>query len=48
MFDGLVLSQNIAISVIPVETGIQCFQAVTYILDTRFRGYDNFLRGHHV
>jgi len=29
--------QNLSLSVIPVKTGIQCFQ---YVLDTRLRGYD--------
>ena len=28
---------NLFLSVIPVKTGIQCFQ---YVLDTRLRGYD--------
>ena len=28
---------NLSLSVIPVKTGIQCFQ---YVLDTRLRGYD--------
>jgi len=31
-------------SVIPAQAGIQEFLAVTKPLDTRFRGYDDFLR----
>ena len=34
--------------VIPVKTGIQYLQYVTWILDSRLRGNDDFLRGHHL
>ncbi len=33
--------------VIPVKTGIHSFQVVGYAMDTRLRGYDDFLRDHH-
>jgi hypothetical protein len=39
-FDGLVTTRKRHYFVIPVETGIQYFQWVTGVLDTRFRGYD--------
>ncbi len=42
--DELVKSAKQHLSIIPVQTGIQYSQAVTRILDTRFRGYDDFLR----
>jgi hypothetical protein len=38
--DGLVTTRKRHYFVIPVETGIQYFQWVTGVLDTRFRGYD--------
>jgi hypothetical protein len=42
--DEFVKSQKSLISVIPAQAGIQEFQIVTKPLDTRFRGYDDFLR----
>jgi hypothetical protein len=39
-FDGLVTTRKRHYFVIPVETGIQHFQWVTGVLDTRFRWYD--------
>jgi hypothetical protein len=44
--DTFVKSQKNLISVIPAQAGIQEFQPVTKPLDTRFRGYDDFLREH--
>ena len=45
--DVLVKSMKKHFFVIPVETGIQSFQIVTYVLDSRFRWNDDFLRVHH-
>ena len=42
--DKLLKSPEKQFFVIPVKTGIQSFQVVTCSLDTRFRGYDDFLR----
>ncbi len=42
--DKLVKNPEKQFFVIPVKTGIQSFQVVTCFLDTRFRGYDDFLR----
>ncbi|HDH05813.1 MAG TPA: hypothetical protein ENH01_08895 [Nitrospirae bacterium] len=44
IFDKLVINPEKQFFVIPVKTGIQSFQVVTCFLDTRFRGYDDFLR----
>ncbi|MBI3605344.1 MAG: RHS domain-containing protein [Nitrospirae bacterium] len=44
--NGLVKSLKKQFSVIPVQTGIQFFQVVMCFLDSRFRGNDDFLRGH--
>ncbi len=43
-YDKLVINPEKQFFVIPVKTGIQSFQVVTCFLDTRFRGYDDFLR----
>jgi hypothetical protein len=43
--DALARSLKKHISVIPVQTGIQSFQAVSCFLDPRLRGDDDFLRG---
>ena len=45
--DGLAKKHNLLFSVIPAKAGIQEFQKHTNRLDTRFRGYDDFLRVHH-
>ena len=44
--DELVKSRNWVFFVIPVKTGIQYLQGVTWILDSRLRGNDDFLRSH--
>ena len=44
--DGLDKKHNRRFFVIPAKAGIQEFQKVTNRLDTRFRGYDDFLRVH--
>jgi len=36
------------VHVIPAQTGIQYFQIVKIGMDSRFRGNDNFLRGHQL
>ncbi len=41
--DVLVKSLSMRFSVIPVKTGIQFFQCLLYILDSRLRGNDDFL-----
>jgi len=44
--DDLVKSPEFSFSVIPAKTGIQPFQRVLRILDSRLRGNDDFLRSH--
>jgi hypothetical protein len=44
--DGLVITRKRLYLVIPVKTGIQSFQQVIKILDTRLRGYDELLHIH--
>jgi hypothetical protein len=46
--DALLRSPETAFSAIPLKTGIQSFQAITWILDTRIRGYDDFLRDDNI
>jgi len=52
MFSGLLNSDGFAknhisqLNVIPAQAGIQEFQRITNRLDTRFHGYDGFLRVH--
>ena len=43
-FDGLVKSPVECLSVNPVDAGMQSFQDVAWVRDTRFCGYDGFLR----
>jgi len=47
MVYGFVKSPFCPIFVIPAEAGIQYYQVITSSLDSRFRGSDDFLRGHH-
>ena len=47
IIDKVVKSLKTHIFVIPVKMGIQSFQVVAPPLDTRFRGYDDFLRDRH-
>ena len=44
--DGLAKSRRKPGFVIPVKTGIQCFQLDMRSLDSRLRGNDEFLRVH--
>jgi hypothetical protein len=44
MLDKLVKSPFWPFYVIPAEAGIPSYQDILSILDTRFRGYDDFLR----
>jgi hypothetical protein len=46
-YDGFAKSHNSQLFVIPAQAGIQEFKIVTNWLDTRLRGYDDFLRAHH-
>jgi len=47
-FDDLSKTPSICFSVIPVKTGIQFFECLSYILDSRLRGNDDFLRIHQI
>ena len=46
MLDGFAKKHNRRFFVIPAKAGILEFQKVINRLDTRFRGYDDFLRVH--
>jgi hypothetical protein len=46
LIDGLAKKRNRRFSVIPAKAGIQEFHKVTNRLDTRFRGYGDYLRMH--
>jgi hypothetical protein len=45
-FDEIVKRPQIPFSVIPVKTGIQSFQWLSWCLDSRLRGNDDFLQSH--
>ncbi len=48
MKDGIAKVEKNLICVIPAQAGIQEFKVVINHLDTRFGGYDDFLRIHQI